>query len=79
MVEIKTKRICNFCGSEVRTDDTYNHGACIINLTFTKCYNYDYNERTSKTESVDICNDCLMELRYCLSSSSNERLKSCFK
>ena len=75
----KTERICNFCGSEVRTDDTYNHGTCIIDLAFTKCYNYDYNERKSKTENVDICPDCLAEMRRCLSLSSNNKIKWLFE
>jgi len=79
MVVVKSNRLCNFCGAEVREDATYTHGMCIIDLAFTKCYNYNYNEHKSKTEGVDICPDCRTEIRRCLSLSSNEKIKELFK
>ena len=78
MIEVKTKRLCNFCNKVVRDDDTYNHGDCIINLSFTRCYNYDYYSNESETEGIDICSDCLAEIRRCLYLSSNEKVKKLF-
>lgn len=78
MIEVKTRRLCNFCNKVVREDDTFNHGDCIINLSFTRCYNYDYDERQSETEGIDICSDCLAEIRWYLSLSSNEKVKKLF-
>ena len=48
MIEVKTKRLCNFYNKVVRDDDTYSHGDCIINLSFTRCYNYDYYSKNIK-------------------------------
>ena len=79
MIEVKTKRLCNFCNEVVREDDTYNHGDCIINLSFTRCYTYDYYSQESKTEGIDICSNCLAEIRRCLSLSSNEKVKKLFR
>lgn len=79
MIEVKTRRLCNFCNEVVRNDDTYNHGECITDLSFTRCYNHDYNEQESKTEDIDICPDCLAEIRRCLSLSSNEKVKKLFR
>ena len=78
MIEVKTKRLCNLCNKVVRDDDTYNHGDCIINLSFTRCYNYDYYSKESETEGIDICSDCLAEIRRCLYLSSNEKVKKLF-
>ena len=78
MIEVTTKRLCNFCNRAVREDDTYNHGDCIIDLVFTRCYNYDYTERESETEGIDICSDCLAEIRRRLSLSNNEKVKKLF-
>ena len=78
MIEVISKRLCDFCGSVVRNDDTYNHGECITNLTFNRCYNYDYNERETETEKIDICSSCLAEIRRCLSLSNNDKIKSLF-
>lgn len=78
MIEVKTRRLCNFCNGDVRKDDTYSHGACITDLSFTRCYNYDYTERESEAEGIDICSDCLVEIRRCLSLSSNEKVKGLF-
>lgn len=79
MIEVKTRILCNFCNEVVREDDTYNHGDCIINLSFTRCYNYDYDERKSEMKGIDICSDCLAEIRRCLSLSSNEKVKNLFR
>lgn len=37
MIEVKTRRLCNFCNEVVRDDDTYSHGECTINLTYMRC------------------------------------------
>lgn len=74
---IKTKRLCNFCGEIVRDDSTYSYGECTINLTYTRCYNYDYNIRNVKVENIDICSNCLAKMRNLL--SVDDKFKSFLK
>lgn len=77
MIEVKTRRLCNFCNEVVRDDDTYNHGECTINLTYTRCYNYDYDNREVEVENVDICSNCLARMRNLL--SVDDKFKSFLK
>lgn len=78
MIEIKTRRLCNFCGEDVRDDDTYSHGECIVDLSYTRCYFHDYNDdRRVKVKEVDICSNCLARIRGLL--SVDDRFKSFLK
>ena len=78
MIEVKTRRLCNFCNEVVRDDDTYNHGECIIDLSYTRRYLYDYgDDRRIKVKEVDICSNCLARMRNLL--SVDDKFKSFLK
>ena len=77
MIEVKTRRLCNFCGEVVRDDDTYGHGECTVNLTYMRCYNYDYETRKVQVKDVDICSNCLARMRSLL--SVDDKFKSFLK
>ena len=77
MIEVKSRRLCNFCGEVVREDDTYSHGECTIDLSYTRCYCYDYNSRIVDVKGIDICSNCLAEIRNLL--SVDDKFKSFLK
>lgn len=79
MIEVKTQRLCNFCGKVVRDDDTYSHGECVIDLAYTRCYCcYDYSKRIDEKDGIDICSDCLAEIKQRL-TAVDDRFKEFLK
>ena len=74
---IETKRLCNFCNEVIRDNEAYNHGEYTINLTYTRCYNDNYNDCEVNVENVDICANCLARMRKLL--SVDDKFKSFLK